>query len=82
MTTYNESVVDTITKEERERHRRPNGSIDHDAATPAIAERLTLDQLEIFADRLGREADEELVHAEEFETYRQRKFGVNDNGKG
>ena len=71
--------LDTIIKEERERHRLPDGSVDHDKATPAIIERLTDDQLELFANRLEREADEHEAHAEELRTFGARKYGVNDN---
>jgi hypothetical protein len=77
-TQRNQSILDEIVSEERERHRR----VDHDAAIPAIAGRLTDDQIELFIERLRREATADFAHAEALRAYGQRKFGVNDNGPG
>lgn len=79
MSSYNRRIVDEITKEERERHRHPEGSIDHDKATPAIAARLTWDQIRLLTARLRREAAEDLAHADQLERFGQHKLGVNDN---
>jgi hypothetical protein len=73
---YNQSRLDEIVSEERERHRRPDGSVDHDAAMPAIAARLTDDQIDLFIERLRREAAADFAHAE---ALRADKFGANDN---
>jgi hypothetical protein len=80
-TQRNQSILDEIVSEERERHRRVDGSIDHDAAIPAIAARLTDDQIELFIERLRREAAADFAEADALEAHRQRKFGANDNGR-
>jgi hypothetical protein len=67
-----------IVTEERERHRRPDGSVDHDAAMPAIAARLTDDQVALFIEQLRREAAADFAHAE---ALRADRFGANDNGR-
>jgi hypothetical protein len=74
-----EDIVDAITKEERERHRQEDGSIDQDKAVLAIAARLTEDQIALLMAKLRREADEDLAHADALDAYGARKFGVNDN---